>query len=74
MADCDEVLRDLYTFLDGELAPGVKRAIAAHLDGCHDCLEVFDFHAELRAVISRKCRDEVPETLVIRIQNCFGME
>jgi mycothiol system anti-sigma-R factor len=74
MADCDEILRSLYSFLDGELSPNARTSIMAHLEGCLDCLHVYDFHAELRSVIARKCRDELPAGLFERVQNCFGVD
>jgi mycothiol system anti-sigma-R factor len=66
--DCEAALAEIYTFLDGELTPEKRRLIASHLDGCNPCVEAFDFEAELRMVISTRCRnDEVPETLRLRI-------
>jgi mycothiol system anti-sigma-R factor len=67
MADCNEVLHEIYSFLDGELTVESRSVIAAHLDGCTDCLEVYDFEAELRHVISLRCREQVPERLRRRI-------
>lgn len=73
MTDCNETLRELESFLDQELSDGAHEAIKAHLGGCHDCLETFDFHAELKTVISQKCHnDEMPPGLLARIERCFG--
>ena len=73
MADCNETLRELYAFLDDELTPEQLDEVRGHLDGCLDCLQAFDFHAELKAVIAKKCRnDELPAGLLERIQQCFG--
>jgi mycothiol system anti-sigma-R factor len=74
MSDCDEILQELYTFLDGEITPESKETIRRHLADCLNCLHVFDFHAELRMVIAAKCRDEVPPGLIERVQQCFGAE
>ena len=75
MADCEETLRELYAYLDHELAGPTHAAVAAHLEGCLDCLQVFDFQAELRIVIAQKCREQqVPASLLARIQACFGLE
>ena len=62
-ADCSEAIHALYEFIDGELTAERRVAIQAHLDGCHGCYEAFDFEAELRILISQRCRDEVPERL-----------
>ena len=73
MADCGETIRELEVFLDSELAPEIRTAIEAHLGGCNDCLQAFDFHAELRTIISKKCRnDEMPPGLLARIELCFN--
>ena len=73
MADCNETLRELEQFLDQELTEHARDTIHSHLEGCPDCLQAFDFHAELRVVIAQKCRnDEMPPGLMSKIANCFG--
>ena len=72
MTDCNETLKELETFLDGELTDGELADIRAHLDGCPNCLEAFDFHAELKQVIARKCQsDPMPPGILSRIEQCF---
>jgi mycothiol system anti-sigma-R factor len=65
--DCEQALRTLYYFLDGELTPERRAAIELHLNECSPCLEAFDFEAELKLVIARCCRDQLPEGLRQRI-------
>lgn len=73
MADCAETIRELEAFLDSELAPQIRAGIQDHLGGCNDCLQAFDFHAELRTVISEKCHnDEMPPGLMSRLELCFN--
>ena len=75
MADCNETLRELERFLDHELPSSARHAIDRHLDGCLDCLQAFDFHAELKLVIATKARFvSVPDGLLARIEACFGLE
>lgn len=75
MGDCNETLKELERFLDGDLNGSTLHAIQSHLDGCLDCLSAYDFHAELRMVIQRKCHsDEMPPTLLERIEQCFGLD
>lgn len=72
MADCKETIRELNAFLDGELPADVHQHIHEHLDGCVDCLQAFDFEAELKQAIRRKCsNDEMPQGLLARIETCF---
>jgi mycothiol system anti-sigma-R factor len=75
MADCNETIRELERFLDDELTHETRLAIRAHLDGCMDCLQAFDFHAELKQVIAAKCNsDDMPAGLLSRIEQCFGTD
>ena len=69
--DCSESIQELYTFLDGELTIERRRHIELHLDGCQDCYEAFDFEAELRIVISTRCREEVPDQLRARVADAL---
>ena len=73
MADCNETLRELELFLDQELSESARLEIHHHLEGCPDCLQAFDFHAELKMVIATKCNnDEMPPGLMSKIASCFG--
>ena len=72
--DCQSVLEELFTFLDGELTETRRVQITRHLDGCVDCHEVVDFHAELKMAISRKCRDELPDGLYTRVVQALSVE
>ena len=72
--DCRAVIRELYTFLDGELGELKRVEFTRHLYGCVDCHEAVAFHAELKTVISSKCRDQVPDGLKARIAHTLGLE
>ncbi len=73
--DCAATLKELDVFLDDELSEAAHRSIAHHLDGCTDCLSAFDFHAELKQVISVKLQnDEMPAELLARIEKCFDAD
>lgn len=75
MANCNETIRELEAFLDGSLSQDGHHAIHAHLEGCTDCLQAFDFQAELRTVIATKCQnDEMPPGLLSRIEQCFNQD
>ena len=64
---CEAALQELYLYLDGELTPEKRTTIEHHLDDCSPCFEAFDFEAELRLVISKRCREEVPDSLRERV-------
>jgi mycothiol system anti-sigma-R factor len=71
---CQEAVATLYSFLDGELTPDRRLLIQHHLDECGPCFEAFGFEAELKAVIARKCRDEVPQSLRRRVADALSAE
>lgn len=75
MPDCNETIRELDAFLDGELPEEVRAQLHEHLESCVDCHEAFDFSAELRLAIRRKCsNDELPPGLLARIERCFDTD
>lgn len=65
--DCGDAVHRLYHYLDGELDAERRRVIQGHLDACGECLGAFDFEAELRELLARRCRDRVPDELRMRI-------
>ena len=70
--DCNEAVHRLYHFLDGELTSDSRVEIQQHLDACLPCLEAFDFEAELRIVIAKKCYEQAPDSLRDRIARAIG--
>ena len=71
---CEQALHELYRFLDGELNDERRALIATHIESCTTCLGAFDFEAELRMVVSERCRDTVPDALRQRIARAIGEE
>ncbi len=69
--DCDDTIERLYHYLDGELTDDRRQDIKRHLDECSPCLEAFDFEAELRVVISSRCKDHVPDSLRKRVHEAL---
>ena len=68
--DCDDHLHELSDYLHGgELTPEKTAHFSEHLDDCPPCLETADFQAELRAVIAKRCCEEVPAELRERIES-----
>jgi anti-sigma factor RsiW len=67
---CRELVDFLMDYLDGELAPDIRRRFDAHLDQCPDCVTYLDTYREtLRLTRELGAADavaapEVPEALV----------
>ena len=74
MSDCQDALHELYGYLDGELTEAKRVAIHHHLDECQPCAEPYDFEAELRALVRRKCQEQVPDALIAKIRTALESE
>jgi mycothiol system anti-sigma-R factor len=74
MSDCENALHELYGYLDGALTDERRAAIQHHLDGCQPCAEPYDFEAELRNVVRRKCAEQVPASVMAKIRAALDAE
>jgi mycothiol system anti-sigma-R factor len=67
--DCDDVLADVYLYLDDETDPDVRHRIRAHLDDCAPCLRHFGLEQDVKSLVARTCGgDQAPERLKARIR------
>ncbi len=67
--DCEEVLRRVERYLDGELERMEAVALEVHVRGCSPCLDRVEFRTALREIVRRKCSTaEVPGDLTQRIR------
>ncbi|MGA0862360.1 MAG: zf-HC2 domain-containing protein [Ilumatobacteraceae bacterium] len=72
MADCNETIRELQIFLDGELPTGRADDIIAHLKTCSDCQGAYELHDELRRLVRTKTlREEMDPGFIDRLKSCF---
>ncbi len=71
---CDEALHEIYHLLSGQIDDQKRAQIAAHLDECSPCAEPYDFYAELRIVVQKRCRDTAPPELLARIEQALQHE
>ncbi len=69
--ECQAALQELSQYLDGVLTVERRTVIKTHIDLCSHCLDTYSFEIELRQVISRRCCDEVPESLRRRIADAI---
>ncbi len=73
MADCQETLNELESYLDSELSEGRANEIITHLKGCTDCQGAYEFHADLRTAIKTKAKnEELPDGFLDRLRGCLG--
>lgn len=75
--DCDQVISQLFAYLDGELTVWRRTAITRHLSDCGHCSEGFDYEQRIQASIQRmmvlKCAETAPDRLRFRIADALGV-
>ncbi|MBE9375838.1 mycothiol system anti-sigma-R factor [Saccharopolyspora sp. HNM0983] len=55
---CEEVLAEVWLFLDNECDQQRRALVQEHLDGCGSCLEQFGIEEHIKALLHRKCSGE----------------
>lgn len=65
---CQEALRLLAAYLDGELADAAHFDVARHLDACRSCMSRAEFERQLKAGLAELRRHEVSPTFEERIR------
>jgi len=67
--DCDDVLADVYLYLDDESDADVRQRIRTHLDDCAPCLRQFGLEQDVKSLVARCCGGDVaPDGLKSRIR------
>jgi mycothiol system anti-sigma-R factor len=67
--DCEDVIKDVYLYLDDETNPELVMRIRQHLDGCTPCLRQFGLEQDVKSLIARCCGGDVaPERLRVSIR------
>lgn len=62
--ECEETLRQIERWLDGECDPAAHLQVNTHLNGCHPCMQRVEFRRRLKVVIQTKCvGDAIPVDL-----------
>jgi len=65
---CDDVLVELYRFIDHELDEASATEIQQHLDECGPCLREHELDMIVQRLVARSCADRAPETLRDRVR------
>ncbi len=56
--DCDKVLEQLWSYLDGEVDEAAAGELEEHIEHCLDCRDHAGFERRLREVLRQKCLGE----------------
>ena len=65
---CQQILRDLEAYLDGELEVSLEQVVATHLSDCPPCMHRADFERRLRQLVARACTARAPEVTLARVR------
>lgn len=74
--NCEKVVNDIYSFLDGELTAVKRSKIEWHLRKCPPCADSFRFEERLMVLVKRSCAgsDDVPPELFDRLRALIQQE
>jgi len=62
--ECEQTLREIERWLDGECDATVQIDVQSHLGRCNPCMQRVDFRRRLKVVIQTKCAgDAIPPDL-----------
>ena len=67
--DCEQVLQQLFEYLDGELDDRRQELIAHHLESCRGCFSRAEFERQLIRKLAKSGEVEAPDTLVRRVRS-----
>jgi anti-sigma factor (TIGR02949 family) len=71
---CEEVLREIELYIDGELDVDRAADLADHLASCSPCMHHAAFQSRLREIVRRKCRSSMPDHVAVRIRVAIRSE
>lgn len=65
--DCDEVMRQLFDFLDGEVDIAAQDEIHQHIEDCRSCFSRVEFERQLKSRVRGASKDTAPGSLQRRV-------
>jgi len=67
---CQDVLAEVWLFLDQECDQSRRELLRQHLDECNPCLAVYGIEEKLKELLARKCGGEqAPNALRARLRD-----
>ena len=70
--DCEQVVRMLFAYLDGEISDERRHDVDQHLARCRSCFSRAEFEKRLRAHLATLGQEEVPTALEQRIRSLIA--
>lgn len=69
---CEEVLRVLFDYVDGELAGLDQQRVASHLERCRSCFSRAEFEQRLKGHATELAKEPVPPALTERVRTLIA--
>jgi anti-sigma factor (TIGR02949 family) len=66
---CEEALKHLLEFIDGELADSEQESLERHLRTCRGCCSRMEFESRLKERLSALSTNDVPSTTRDRVRD-----
>ncbi len=66
--ECEEAIRKLLEYLDGELGETDRSRMEKHLETCRGCFSRAEFERRLRARVAETGSAPAPESLRVRVR------
>jgi anti-sigma factor (TIGR02949 family) len=66
--DCEQVIRELFAYLDREVDEQLGERIQRHLKRCHDCFSRAEFERRLRERLRETTEAKAPDRLERRLR------
>ena len=67
--NCEDVLKQLYAYLDGELDDDFETDIESHIQSCQECMGRTEFERRLKNRLKETGGSEVPPSLNKRLKS-----
>ncbi len=71
---CNEAMKRVYHYLDGEMTWWRAREIRHHIDECPPCGEVFSFEEHFLKVVRTSLQEEPPPEILDRLREVLRIE
>ncbi len=68
MISCDEAINRLWAYLDDTIDEGDRALLEEHLGLCRRCCGELEFAHELRRLLARSARTDIPADVLARLK------
>lgn len=72
LLDCEEVLRVIFAYVDGELGGADHERVEAHLERCRSCFSRAEFERRLKGHLTELASEPVSPAFEQRIRGLIG--